>query len=71
MPLALTVIDCEVAPVDQRYELPALAVSVTLPPSQNVVGPPALIVATGGSLTVTVVGADVALQPLPFVIVTL
>jgi hypothetical protein len=45
-------------------------VSVTLPPSQNVVGPDAVMVATGLGLTVTVTGADVALQPLAFVTVT-
>ena len=66
----LTVIACVVAPVDQRYELPALAVSVTLPPAQNVVGPPAVIVAVGVVFTVTGVAAEVALQPLPFVTVT-
>ena len=57
-------IDCVVAPLDQRYELPALAVSVTLPPVQKVVGPPAVIVAVGSGFTVTGVAADVALQPL-------
>ena len=69
MPVVLTVIAAVVAPFDQRYVLPALAVSVTLPPAQNVVGPPAVIVAVGFGLTVTAVGADVALQ-LPFVTVT-
>ena len=70
MPLVLTVIACVVAPVDQRYVPPALAVRVTEPPSQNVVGPPAVIVATGVELTVTAGAADVALQPLAFVTVT-
>ena len=70
MPLALTVIDCVVALFDQRYVLPGLAVSVTLLPAQNVVGPPAVIVATGVGLTVTVVGAEVVLQPLELVTVT-
>ena len=41
MPLAETVIDCVVAPVDQRYAEPLDAVRTTLPPLQNVVGPPA------------------------------
>ena len=36
-------IDCVVAPVDQRYDAPLDAVSVTLPPAQNVVGPPAVM----------------------------
>ena len=44
-PLALTAIDCVVAPFDQRYEALAGAVSVTEPPSQKVVGP--LAVTTG------------------------
>jgi len=48
------------------------AVSVTEPPAQNVVGPPAVITGVGGvALTVTVVAADVALQPLALVTVTL
>ena len=70
MPLALTLIDCVVAPVDQRYEVAALAVSVTDPPSQNVVGPDGVIVGVTGVLTVTTVAALVALQPFPSVVVT-
>ena len=71
MPLVLAVIDCVVAPLDQRYDEPADAVSVTLPPVQNVVGPPAVMLAVGLALTVTAVGTDVALQPFAFVTVTL
>ena len=71
MPLAVTLIDCVVAPVDQRYDEPLDAVRVTLPPAQNVVGPPAVIVAVGSALTVTTVGEDVALQLFAFVTVTL
>ena len=43
-----------------------LEVSVTLPPAQNVVGPPGVMVGVAGiGLTVTVVAADGALgQPL-------
>ena len=67
----MTVIDCVVAPFDQAHEDPALAVSVTLPPSQNVVGPPAVMFATGFGLTVTAVADDVALQPFALVTVTL
>ena len=63
----LTTIDDVVAPLDHRYEDPALEVSVTLPPAQNVVGPPALIVAVGSGLTVTDVAAEVAEQPLALV----
>ena len=36
-----------VAPLDQRYELPAEAVSVTLPPAQKLVEPLAVIVVVG------------------------
>ena len=46
------------APFDQEYVDPAEAVSVTLPPAQNVVGPDALIVAAGSGLTVTVVAGE-------------
>jgi hypothetical protein len=60
-----------VAPFDQRYDAPGDAVSCTFPPAQNVVGPPAVIVAAGVVFTVTAVGDDVALQPLAFVTVTL
>jgi hypothetical protein len=43
-----------VAPVDHKYVVPALEVKVTLPPAQNVVGPPAVIVGVAGNaLTVT------------------
>jgi hypothetical protein len=71
LPLALTLIDCVVAPVDQRYDAPLEAVSVTLPPAQKVVEPPAEIVAVGLALTVTVVCVEVALQPFPSMTVTL
>ena len=51
--------------------LAALDVSVTLPPAQKVVGPPGVIVGVAGiGLTVTVVPAEVALQPLPSATVT-
>jgi len=65
-------IDCVVAPVDQRYVKPAGAVSVTEPPAQNAVGPDGVIAGVAGlALTVTVTGALVALQPVAFVTVTL
>jgi hypothetical protein len=51
-----------VAPVDHKYEDPALDVSVTLPPVQNVKGPPAVIVGVAGNvLTVTKVAAEAVL----------
>ena len=71
MPLLLATIDAVVAPVDQRYDAPLEAVSMTLPPLQNVVGPEAVMVAAGSGFTVTTAGDDVALQPFAFVTVTL
>ena len=65
-------IDCVVAPFDQRYDAEEGAVSVTEPPSQNVVEPSAVITGVDGfALTVTDVVAEVALQPLALVTVTL
>ena len=71
MPDCETVIDEVVAPFDQRYDAPVEAVSVTLPPSQNVVGPADVIVATGLELAMTAVAALVVLQPEALVTVTL
>ena len=70
-PAALTVMDWVVAPLDQRYALALDDVSVTEPPAQNVVGPPAVMVGDGGGLTVTLVAAEVAEQPFASVTVTL
>ena len=54
---------CVVAPVDHRYVVPALEVSVTLPPSQKVVEPPAVIAGCAGkAFTVTTVFADATLS---------
>lgn len=70
-PLFVTLIDCVLAPFDQAYVvMPAGAVSVTLPPAQNVVGPEGVMVVSGGALTVTRVGADVAEQLFGSVMVT-
>jgi len=62
-----------VAPVDQRYDAPALEVRVTLPPVQNDNGPSAVIVGAAGTvLTVTMVAAEAAeVQPAAFVTCTL
>ncbi|MES2371857.1 MAG: hypothetical protein V4557_04705, partial [Bacteroidota bacterium] len=62
--------DCDVSPVFHSHELPALAVRFTDPPAQNVVGPPAVIVADGNAFTVIVIADEVAVQPLAPVIVT-
>lgn len=53
-PDELTVIDCVVAPLLHNHDVPADAVSITEPPAQNVVGPPAVIVAVGNGFTITV-----------------
>ena len=56
--------DCEVAPVFQVLFVAEEEVSVMLFPEQNVVAPLAEIVGTAGVVfTVTVVGVDVAEQP--------
>lgn len=63
--------DCVVAPVDHTLPVADEEVSVTEPPEQKVVGPPAVIVGVAGfAFTVTVVVADVAEQPEPLVTVT-
>ena len=69
VPVALTLIDCVVAPLLQAYcDIPAGADSVTLPPVQNVVEPFGVMVVSGSALTVTVALA-LPLQ-LPLVTVT-
>ena len=71
-PDALAVMDRVVAPLDHAYEKPSGAVSVTDPPSQNEVGPLAVMAGVSGSgFSVTTVGALVAVQPFAVVIVTL
>ena len=48
-----------VAPVDQRFPVADDEVRTTLPPAQNVVGPPAEMVGVAGNgFTVTVVPAE-------------
>ena len=59
-----------VAPVFHNQAVPLLPVRLTDPPTQNTVGPDALIVGVGNGLTVTVVAEDVAEQPLALVTVT-
>lgn len=54
-PLVFTVIDCVVAPVDHRYDWPALAISVTLLPLQKLTGPDVAIAGVNApTLTVAV-----------------
>ena len=69
-PEALTVIDCVVAPFDQRLPEAAEDVRTTLPPAQKVNGPPAEIVGTAGvGLTVTGILFEAA-EEQPFVVTT-
>ena len=65
----MAVMDCVVAPPGvQTLPVAELEVRTTLPPAQKVVGPPAEMVGVAGlALTVTTVGAEVAVQPLPLV----
>ena len=63
------VIAVDVAPVLQAYVPPPEAVSVTLPPEQNVVAPVGVMAAVGSGLAVTSCAAD-AEQPLAPVTVT-
>jgi hypothetical protein len=66
VPLVLTEIEAVVAPPGVQTLLTGLLLlRVTLPPAQKVVGPDAVITGVAGrGLTVTTVGADVAVQPL-------
>ena len=59
VPDVLTVMDCVVAPLDQKLLLAEEDVKVPEPPAQNVVGPLAVMVGTAGMvLTVTVIGEE-------------
>ena len=68
-PAALTVIDCVVAPVDQRLPVSEDDVSVTLPPGQNDV-PPLIVGTAGAAFAVTTLATDVAEHPFASVTVT-
>ena len=63
VPLVETVIDCVVAPVDQTFPVADEDVKTTLPPEQNVVGPPAEIVGVAG-VAFTVTFCVVLVEPL-------
>jgi hypothetical protein len=65
--------DCVVSPVDQVLPVASDEVNVTLPPVQNVVAPPAVMVgAAGPGETETVNAGEVLLHHLlkPVVVVT-
>ncbi len=72
VPLVVAEIDAVVAPPGVQTLLTGLLLfKVTLPPEQKVVGPDAVIEGVAGiGLTVTTVGAEVAVQPLTSVICT-
>ena len=63
VPAAKTVIPGVVALLLHRYELAGLAVSITESPWQNVVGPLAVMVATGIAFTLTNVAGELEAQP--------
>jgi hypothetical protein len=63
------VIDCVVAPVDQRFPVRADEVSVIVEPGQKAEGP-VIVGVTGAGLAVTTLARDVAVQPLASVVVT-
>lgn len=71
VPAVIAVIVCVVADVDHTSPDGCEAVKSTDPPAQKVVDPLGVIVGTEEfTLTVTMVAAEVAEQPLPFVYVT-
>ena len=60
----VTVMDCVVAPLDQRLPVELLELSTTLPPGQNDNGPLALTVGVGiEDDTVTTIIGEVAVVP--------
>jgi hypothetical protein len=69
-PAAETVMDCVVAPVDQRLPVTAEDVSVMLPPAQNEAGPLMVGVVAAAGFAVTANDTEVATQPLALVTVT-
>ena len=69
VPAAATLIDCVVAPVDQRFPVAEDDVRVIVPPPQKLVGP--LIVGVAGTgFAVTANAVEVAEQPAAFVTLT-
>ena len=69
MPAAETVMDCVTAPVDQRFPVREEEVRVMLLPAQKAEGP-AIVGVAGNGFDVTTLAADVAVQPLAPVTVT-
>jgi len=69
-PAAATVMDCVVAPVDQRLPVADEDVSVVVRPAQ-IEARPLMVGVAGSGLATTANGAEVAEQPSAFVAVTL
>jgi hypothetical protein len=69
VPAAETVIDCVVAPVDQRLPVAEDEVSVTVEPGQNDAAP-VIVGVAGAGFADTTFAADVAEHPLASVTVT-
>ena len=65
-----TTIFWDVKEFDQRYDAPEDALNITDPPPHNVVEPIGVILGICGALTLTVIGGEVAIQPLGDVTVT-
>ena len=59
---------CVVAPLLQRYDVPALAVKSTLPPEQNVVVVAAVIVGVDGKALTVTRTLSVLVQPVAVVV---
>jgi hypothetical protein len=64
VPVVVTLMDCVVAPVDHSHEFAMFAFSVTDPPWQKVVGPFAVMLATGCAFTITATLDEVSLHAL-------
>jgi hypothetical protein len=70
-PATDTVIDCVVAPVDQRFPVTDDEVSVTVLPVQTSELPPLIVGVAGSGFEVTAKGAELAEQPSALVTLTL
>ena len=69
LPAVVTLMDWVVAPLLHEYVPDGLAINVTEPPEQKVVGPFAVMEVAGRGLTVTVVAVEMPEQPFPLVTV--
>lgn len=65
-----TTIEEVVAPVLHRYDVAPVAVSVTFPPAQKVVGPLGVTTTVGAGSTFTTTGVEVPVHPSASVAIT-